>query len=139
MGADPATYAFAGLGGLAGGETKAATLGARLGKVAEGAAIGAFGSEDVIFEGGIPAIGGALTEGTTYFTGDASAIDPVTGVKPSDPSYEQKRKENERDRTSAQGKQYGVLDDLLPKKEKKKDTVLNPRTKAGGFQVPAFI
>ena len=139
MGADPATYAFAGLGGLAGGATKGATLGARLGKIGEGAAIGAFGSEDVIFEGGIPAIGGALTEGTTYFTGDASAIDPVTGVKPSDPSYEQKRKENERDRTSAQGKQYGVLDDLLPKKEKKKDTVLNPRTKAGGFQVPAFI
>ena len=38
MGADPATYAFAGLGGLAGGATKGATLGARLGKIGEGAA-----------------------------------------------------------------------------------------------------
>lgn len=141
VGADPATYAFAGLGGLAGAASKGATLGARLGKIGEGAAIGAVGSEDVIFEGGIPAIGGALTEGSTYFTGDASAIDPVTGVKPSDPSYEQKREENERNRTTAQGKQMNILNDLLP--EKKRGTVLpkelTPRTKAGGFQVPAFI
>jgi len=135
IGTDPSTVAFAGLGGAGGlfakGASKAIPYGLK------GAALGAFGPEDMIIEGGIPAIGGIAKEGPAFFTGDASATDPVTGVKPSDPSYDQKREEIEKKRTAAQGKQYGVLDDLLP--EKKKNSVLAPRTKAGGFQVPAFI
>ena len=130
VGADPATYAFGGLGGLAGFASK----GAKIPNTIRGLTLGLVGTEDAIFEGGIPAIGGALSEGSTFFTGDASAIDPVTGVKPSDPSYDQKRKEVQRQRVEAQGKQYRVLDNLLPKKKKEEEeSEISRKVKAGGF------
>ena len=130
---DPATYAF-GLGGAAGG--LAATKNA--GGAAVGFAAGAIGPEDFAIEPGIASGVGAYNQGTSFFTPDASKVSPTVGIKPSDDNYDEEKERVDRERVQSQSNQMNILNDLLPEK-KKKDTVLTPRTKAGGFQVPAFI